>query len=71
MRNVLEYLEAAYLKAPEKTAYASKRTALRSGRFYMQARVCRNSAFKDGLYKSRWWFLWKKPADDTAFLGVV
>ena len=28
MRNVLEYLEAAYLKAPEKTAYASETDSL-------------------------------------------
>ena len=51
MRNVLEYLEAAYLKAPEKTAYASETDSLTFRQVYMQARSVGTVLLKDGLYK--------------------
>ena len=64
MRNVLEYLEAAYLKEPEKTAYASETDSLTFRQVYMQARSVGTVLLKDGLYKKPVVVLWKKPADD-------
>lgn len=52
MRNVLEYLEAAYLKAPEKTAYASETDSLTFRQVYMQARSVGTALLKGGLYKA-------------------
>lgn len=65
MRNVLEYLEAAYLKEPEKTAYASETDSLTFRQVYMQARSVGTVLLKDGLYKKPVVvFMEKKPADD-------
>lgn len=72
MRNVLEYLEAAYLKAPEKTAYASETDSLTFRQVYMQARSVGTVLLKDGLYKKPVVvFMEKSPQTITAFLGVV
>ena len=60
MRNVLEYLEAAYLKAPEKMAYASETDSLTFRQVYMQARSVGTVLLKDGLYKKPVVVLWKK-----------
>lgn len=70
MRNVLEYLEAAYLKAPEKTAYASETDSLTFRQVYMQARSVGTVLLKDGLYKKPVVvFMEKSPQTITAFLG--
>ena len=72
MRNVLEYLEAAYLKAPEKTAYASETDSLTFRQVYMQARSVGTALLKGGLYKAPVVvFMEKSPQTITAFLGVV
>ena len=72
MRNVLEYLEAAYLKEPEKTAYASETDSLTFRQVYMQARSVGTVLLKDGLYKKPVVvFMEKSPQTITAFLGVV
>lgn len=72
MRNVLEYLEAAYLKAPEKMAYASETDSLTFRQVYMQARSVGTVLLKDGLYKKPVVvFMEKSPQTITAFLGVV
>ena len=66
MKNVLEYLEAAYLKAPEKTAYASETDSLTFRQVYMQARSVGTVLLKDGREAAIVEIL-----DDTHFLVDV
>lgn len=72
MRNVLEYLEAAYQRVPDKYAYCNEVCALTFRQVYAQARAVGTALLCGGVYKKPVVvFMEKQPKTIAAFFGVV